>query len=204
MYLRGRYVLRSPWNTLAIPTKLYRTIAIRALKDLYADGIDPYLEFYFARGLTDGVSGFSYQAEQVIQANIITLIGDDGSLIYVPDTYIESFPSMDGVAYSDTILSIDLDTIPDYLDLADLKATLADVCSKVIGITPITVLEHRAPSTTQPTPAEAEVIETARTAAITLLETDHAKVLRLQNEKAAALATIATMKAILVANSLLP
>lgn len=174
---RGRYVLASPW--VANPAKLYTTVAIRGFEDLFTLGIDVYNTYYLPMGLIDGQSGFSFSAEQANKADIITLQSDDGEVIYVPDTYIQSYPNMGEVKYSHVVLSISLGPLPDQNDLTNVKAVLADQVAQVYGITP-TVVEHRAASTSNPSATEHEALEAARVAAITVLETDHAKALRFQ------------------------
>lgn len=202
---RGRYVLRAPW--VANPAKLYTTLAIRTFEDVYELGFDVYDTYYVPMGLINGEvvggSPFSFSVEREQQPNIITLESDDGDIIYVPDTYISSFPNMGEVKYSHAILSISLGPLPDTNDLSFVKGALADLVAQSYGVVP-TVKEHRAPSISNPTASEHQALEAARTGGITLLETDHAKVVRLQGEKALLNAKIATLTAILQANGLLP
>lgn len=183
MYVRGRFQLKAPW--IAINTMVYKVIAIRALKDLYEDGLDPYKEIYFVNGLVDGQPytdyTFNYQGELEQLANIVTLYGDDGSLIYVPDTYILSYPAMGDISYSHVILSISCGAMADYIDLGPLKTAITELAMATTGIE-VEVLENRAPSVNTPTPEQHEVIETARLAAITNMETDYARANRLQNQ----------------------
>lgn len=198
---RGRYVLVTPW--LANPSKLYTTVAIRGFEDLYNLGIDVYNTYYFPMGLIDGQSGFSFVAEQTNKADIITLMADDGEIIYVPDTYIQSFPNMGEVKYSHTVLSVTLGPLPDQNDLSNIKAVIADQVAQVYGITP-TVLEHRAASLANPTATEHEALEAARVAAITVLETDHAKALRLQAQNTLLQQKVATLTNLLRTNGIPP
>lgn len=183
MYVRGRFILKAPW--VAISTMVYKVIAVRALKDLYEDGLDPYKDIYLANGLIDGQPyddyTFNYQNELNELANVITLYGDDGSLIYVPDTYILSYPNMGDIPYNHIILSISCGALADYIDLGPLKTQITDIAMATTGIS-VEVLENRAPSVNTPTPEEHEVIETGRLAAITNMETDFARANRLQTQ----------------------
>lgn len=180
IYARGRYVLHPPYDSLIIASKLYTNIAIRSLKDVYEDGLDPYTEYYLSQGLIEGQSGFSIRSEQEALANIITLLRDDNEqIIYVPDTYIAAFPNMADVKYNQVAISIDAGALPDYLVLTALQTSLANLTSSVLGVTP-TVYINKAPSSNNPTPEQHDAIEAARLAAITNRETDVVKINKLK------------------------
>lgn len=202
---KGRYTLVAPW--IANPNMLYTCMAIRAFEDIYKLGYDVQTIYYHSRGLVDGSiitsPAFTFAAERAKQPNIITLVGDDGSVIYVPDTFIASYPNLSEVKYSHMVLSVSLGALPDYLDLNAVKAAVSGLVAQTTGVTP-TVLEHRVPSTENPTAGQHETLEVTRLSAITLLETDHAKVLRLQSEKTLLQAKINTLVQILQTNNLLP
>lgn len=205
LLIRGRFTLKMPW--VAVPTKLYTVIAIRQFKDIYDAGIDVYSQYYQPMGLTDGApygaETFSFQSEVSQLANIVTLYADDGETIFVPDTWILKYPDSGDVKYSHVVLSLSAGAVPDYLDFSALKTMLANLVAQTTGVV-VTVNEHRAPSTTQPTAAEHEVLEAARIGAITLLETDYARALRLQAVIDRQNQERATLIAILEDNSLWP
>jgi hypothetical protein len=200
---RGRYVLRNPW--VANPGKLYTNMAIRTFEDVYELGTDVYETYYVPMGLANGtvVGGtpFSFATERNLQPNIITLEADDGEIIYVPDTFIQSYPNMGEVKYSHVILAVTLGALPDNNDLSYVKDEIQSLVAQIYGVN-ATVQEARAPSTGNPTAIEHEALEAARAAAITLLETDRAKALRLQAEKTLLQGKINTLLAILRANNI--
>lgn len=207
MYARGRYVLIAPWDADIVPTKLYRTIAIRSFKDIYEDGLDVEEQFYTPKGLIDGQlyagSPFSFQEEKDALANIITLISDDGQFIYVPDTYIASYPDMSDVKYSQVIVSFNFGAIPDYHNLNAIKTAMANLAASNIGIIP-EVNEHRAPSANTPSGAQHDAIEAARLGAITNRETDYVKWKKLEAKIVQMQATIDAQTQILEDNGWLP
>lgn len=177
----GRYVLRTPW--IANPGVLYTCAAIRSFDDIYKLGLDVYTTYYTPMGVTDGVivsgSAFSFQNEKAQSPNIITLLGNDNTVIYVPDTFIAKFPDLSEVKYSHMVLSVSLGALPDYLDLTDLKNNISDVVANVTGVS-AAVKEHRAPSVNNPTSAQHEALEASRVALITVLDTTNAKLLKAQ------------------------
>lgn len=205
---KGRYTLISPWA--ASPTVFYTCVAIRSFDDIYKLGQDVQTIFYKSKGLEDGSiltsPAFSFATEKTLKPNIITLLGEDGSVIYVPDTFIASYPNMTEMEYAHMVLSVSLGALPNYLDLTAVKTAVAGVVSQFIGVAPPTLVvnEHRAPATNNPTAAEHETLEVARLSAITNVETDHAKVIRLENEKAILQAQINTLIATLKANHIPP
>ncbi len=171
---RGRYTLKLPW--VADPGKIYECEAIRSFDDLAKLNVDVYETFYLPAGLQNGqvYAGvpFSFESEKSADANIVTLRSQDGDYIYVPDTYILSLPDMSGVHYDQIVLSMNLGAVPAYLDLSALKTDVGNLAEAMIG-KDVTVLEHRAPSTNQPTAANHDVMEAARTAAISITKTHY-------------------------------
>lgn len=179
----GRYVLSTPW--VANPGVLYTCAAIRSFDDIYKLGIDVYTTYYKPMGVEDGVivlgSAFSFQTEKAQLPNIITLLGNDNTVIYVPDTFIAKYPDLSEVKYSHMVLSVSLGALPDYLDLTDLKNNIANAVANVTGVT-ATVKEHRVPSVNNPTSAQHEALEASRVALITVLDTTQAKLLKSQSD----------------------
>jgi hypothetical protein len=194
----GRYVLRTPWA--ANPGVLYTCAAIRSFDDIYKLGLDVYKTYYEPMGVTEGaiISGnaFNFQQEKLLKPNIITLLGVDNTVIYVPDTFIAKYPDLSEVKYSHMILSVSLGALPDYLDLTDLKNNISDLVTSLTGVSS-TVREHRAPSTSNPTSAQHEALEASRTALITATQTKTALLLKSQADLTLANQKIQSLTAII-------
>lgn len=170
---KGRYTLSLPWTANA--AKLYECEAIRSFDDIYELGVDVYQEYYVPMGLVDntvvGGNLFLFKEQRDANVCIITLRStDDGEYIYVPDSYISNSPVSNVKPYSHIVLSVDCGPLPDNLDLTALKSDLSDLAKGYLGITTPgnLVLENRAASTNQPTAIEADALETARLAAVTI------------------------------------
>ncbi len=181
----GRYTLALPWSTN--PNVLYTCVALRSFSDIEKLGKDVYKTYYVPMNVTEGsvIGGgpFSFSAEKEKNPYIVTLLGNDNTVIYVPDTFITAYPQTGNVKYSHMVISVSLGSLPDYLDLSLLKNAVADTVAQTIGVVK-PVIEHRVPSTENPTNPQHDLLETARLAAIANLETDRAKVIRLEAEKA--------------------
>lgn len=177
---RGRYQLRNPFS--AGTTTIYTCKAIRTFDDIYKLNIDVFETYYVPYGITEA----EFEADRREGACIITLMSvpigiqaDAPELIYVPDTFIESYPNMNDVTYNHVVLSLSMGALPDYLDLGLLKEKLGNVASEVIGVTPV-VKEHIALSSGAISPAEHQTRETARLAAIQTRNTDYSNLRNLQ------------------------
>lgn len=180
----GRYTLAPPWSTAS--TVIYTCEAIRSFDDIGKLGKDVYKTYYEPMGVVEGAningSPFSFATEKAKDPFIITLIGNDNSVIYIPDTFILSYPQSGEYKYSHMVLSISLGALPDYLDLSVVKTAVMNAAAQTSGITPV-VTEHKIPARDNPTTSQHDLLEATRLAAISTLETDAAKVLRLEQEK---------------------
>lgn len=177
---KGRYQLKAPFSA-GIST-VYVCKAIRTFDDIVKLNIDVFEKYYKPWGLTDA----EYEADRREGACIITLMSspigieaDAPELVYVPDTFILSYPDMTDVLYNHVVLSLSLGAIPDYLSLDFLKERLSEVASDVIGVEPV-VNEHIALSSGAVSPAQHETRETIRLAAINTRTTSYSRVQELQ------------------------
>lgn len=171
----GRYQLRNPWS--ADPGKVYICEAIRSYPDCEERGLDVLNDIYIANGLTES----EYNDDLAVDPNIITIMADDGETIYVPDTYVASYPNMADITYSHVVLSASIGPLPDYVPLAVLQSKISSLCSDVIGQAP-EVNINKAPHAGAITPDQHEGMEAARTAAITIRETDHTLLMQARTE----------------------
>lgn len=194
---RGLYSLKSPWVTK--PTVLYQCSAIREFVDLENLGVNVYETYYFPMGLERNVFEQDRRSGQVI----VTLTSDTEAPIYVPSSYIAAFPDLSYRNYQHIVLSASLGPLPDYIDLTFAKATVANVLSDVVGLTP-TVHVSVAAMQGVISPQEHETLEAARQAAIVNRTTEYAKVLQLQQQVTSLQQQNAILVQILRDNGLLP
>ncbi len=194
---KGLYRLKTPWTIPAGVT--YECIAIRSFEDFVDRGIDPMSKVYTPVDLTET----ALSADRAAGAKIITLQSGTRPLIFVPDTYIESYPALDGVPYSQVILSVNLGAIPDGLNLEFAKDRIAEAVAASFGVVPV-VNENVAPSTNYVTAAQHDQFEIGRQAAITNSQTSAAKILELQEIVERQREQILGLEQILEDNGLLP
>jgi hypothetical protein len=168
LYASGKYVLTTPF--IADPNAVYVCMAIRSFDDILELKEDVFTTYYEPNGLNDT----AYQADLAAKVSIITLMSETATIIYVPDSYIESYPDVSNVIYSRIVLSIDLGALPDKLGLEFLKTQLGNQCGDVIGVMP-DILVHKSPTTDFISAQENATLESLRVAGITVLKTDYTR-----------------------------
>ena len=139
LYATGKWVIESPFTLVA--NGVYVCKAVRSFDDLSALGIDPYTQYYEPMGLDIN----KYRQDVLSLANIVTLMSDTHPTVYVPDTYIKSYPDTTTVPYRHVVLSLSLGAVPDTLVLDDLKDKIQEYTLSSLGLE-VKVKEHQAGS----------------------------------------------------------
>lgn len=195
----GRFEARTPFDTVVKLGTFYTCIAVRLFKDCDAQGEDVFAEYYEPVGLT----ALDYQQDEGVGAAIVTLATPDGDIIYVPDTYIASYPQMGAAKYHHVVLAVSLGPLPETVQLDNLVANLSEMVGDVIGVEN-KVQIAAAPSTGTISDVEHEALETARLARIQTRTTTRAELLRSQTKIANLEERITVYEAILRNNGLMP
>lgn len=167
---KGRYTVRSPFSVKE--TTIYTCIALRKFEDIVELGEDVYATYYQPFGLTTS----QYQRDVRLGAVIVSLQDPFGEVLYIPDTFILTYPNMGDITYHHVVISVSLGPIPTTVPLDYLRQQMSSIASDVIGVDAIT-REHLAPTVGAVTPTQHEILEAARVLRITNRETDRAKVL---------------------------
>jgi uncharacterized protein (DUF885 family) len=150
--------------------------------------VDVYATYYQPLGLAQSV----YAADLAAGAALITLANDYAAPVYVPSTYITSYPDMGNVVYNHVVLSTSLGSLPDGVALDGVQEQIRTAVAAVIGVDP-TVLVHTAPIKGVVSSAQHQDYEAARNAAITNRTTNASTILALQAQIAALQQTNATL-----------
>lgn len=143
----GAYTLKAPWTTVANIS--YKCVSLRRVEEIVKSGKDVFETFYAPMGLDLTVAN-----ADILQGVVfVGLLGGDGSRIYVPDTYIESYPDQSAVTYDYTVMSVDLGPQPSDMDLTSLIDEFKAIASNHTGIDLENILVHigRAKSNTMMT-----------------------------------------------------
>ncbi len=180
MNIKGRFVLKSPF--VAQPTKMYKVIGLRQFKELVANSVDVLGKFYTPIGLTKD----DYDRDYKEGATLVILFADDGEMISVPDSYVQSFPSQSLPLYGNYVVSAQVGAFRSDYDFSFTKQRVSEILSDTLGVE-VTVNVDAIGEGEVISVNDAETLETNRQAAIKDRQTSYAKLL-------AANATIETLQ----------
>lgn len=125
---RGLFTVFSPFTVEL--TTVYRCTSIRTFDVLISKGIDVHEEFYAPLNLDEK----TYEDDFDMRASIVTLVSSEGDHVYIPNTYIESYPGMNGLDYNRKLFVMDLGLLPTTIDVSNMIPDVVDVISKVVGV----------------------------------------------------------------------
>lgn len=173
--ISGVFLLKAPFATQADTE--YTVTAIRSFAEIRSRNNDPLSLVYTPVKLGEAEMNLDI-AEGAL---IVVLSTRLGQLLYVPDTYILSYPHMGSVPYSYLIASVGLGMLPDALDITNIKQVVASAVSDYIGAEPEVFITRGEVSDSIDEQRHIQ-LTISREAAIRNRETDRAKALRLGTE----------------------
>lgn len=160
---KGLFEVESPFRLR--DKQVYEVVAIREFPDYWADHIDVFESYYEPYGLTEK----DYERDKTVGAAIVSLLGAEG-VLYIPDTYIISYPELGYADYQHVVLSVSLGAMHKRRNLEGLKKEMAELVSRYLGVKP-TVSLHSGPVKESITTAEAETLEKMRNNMVTYAPT---------------------------------
>lgn len=175
MAVSGAFILREPFSVDTNST--HTVIALRTFAELVARNQDPLRLVYQPVGLGQT----AYNEDKAEGALVVCLRDKTGNLVYVPDTYIDSFPNMGSVAYSRLIIGVSMGMWPDYRDIDDVLQAIRESVASKIGVTP-ELSVSRGIATDSVSEAQHAQLTAARQNSVEENETDTAKIIRLSDE----------------------
>jgi hypothetical protein len=191
----GIFQLQAPFAAHLVAGAPYTCMAVRRLADIIQLGFDPYEQVYQPYGLTQDI----YNANVLSDVCIVSLQSSSGVWLYVPSSYILSYPDMGGVPYTSLVLGVSLGPIPNHLNLAALKQRIIDDVKDFVGIT-ATVTTVAVSETEMIAQATSTAIEAARVAQITATTTDRTKLITALAQKTALQAKVTELEDYIKAN----
>lgn len=167
---KGRFTLKAPF--VAAATKIYTVISLRHFKEMIANSVDILGNYYTPKGLTQD----DYDRDVKAGATLVILYADDGEMLFVPNSYIQSFPSQSIPPYANYVVSSQVGAFRTDYDFTFMKQKVAEVLSDTLGVE-VTVNIDSIGEAQVMTVNDAEVLETNRAAAIKDRTTSYAKLL---------------------------
>jgi len=168
----GLYHLDAPFATLLIADLPYTCIGVRKLSDILAAGGNPLKDYYQSNSLTVD----KFNEDYANDVCILSLQCSNGALLYVPTSFVLSYPDIGGVPYSTLALAISIGIVPDTLNLSYLQSKIVDDVRDIVGIDAVVNVVAISPPTLL-SYDDSKAIEAARVAKITTTVTDYSKYL---------------------------
>lgn len=193
----GLYRLSEPFLSQINLNISYTCMAVRKISDVQAMGVDPYKAYYEPYGIPES----TFKNDSGSGVCIVSLQSNNGIWVYVPSSFIESYPQVNGIAYSGVALMIHLGALPDSLNLSYLKNTIKDVVTATLGVVPQTVQTVITTPKSLISQDNHLAAENARQQNITTNTTDYAKGQQYENDNMALRARIAQLEAYIINNS---
>ncbi len=164
----GTWILKVPYNADINPEILYTCVAVRRLSEFRLLGIDPYNQYYLGKGISE--TDYAADSDQG-DVCIVSLQSPIGDLVFVPSTYILSYPNPNGHRYTPMVLVVDVGSIPDKLNLNAVKSDISDIVKTYLGLVSADVLSVAVGESIMVTPQDHANIEAARIGRITVTKT---------------------------------
>lgn len=191
----GIFNLKPSFASLLTPRTIYTCQSVRKLSEIIASGVDPYLEYYQPAG----VSASNYDTDRADDVTILSLVSSTGQWVYVPDSYVLSYPETNGVTYIAVMLGISLGALPANRDLSALKTIITNIVRDTIGVD--SVVQEIAVSAPSIVPyADSLIIEAARTTLISIVKSDRALLNKANIDLATAQAKVLALENYIKAN----
>lgn len=194
---RGRYTVKAPFMT--DDGVIYTCSALRRFIDLENLGTRIYETYYAPFDLAQA----DMEQDRRDGVLMVTLTSESHAPLYIPTSYITSFPDLSYRNYQHVVMSASLGPLPDYIDLTFARQQMQNVISDVTGVATEVFLSI-APMSDTVTPDEHEALEAAREASINNRTTDYARTLDKDQKIQRLEARNAVLVEILRSNGLLP
>lgn len=195
----GQYKLNSPFAAAMIPNTLYTLDAVREYRDIEALGQNIFELFYKPFNLTES----DLQSDRSAGAKLLTLTNAKSKNIYVPTTYVASYPNLSYTPYNQYIGCLSFGPLPDDTIFDPLIQALKNATSDFLGVEPEVNIAFM-PLTDVITPTEHENREAVRQAAISNRTSDYARLAEANAKIALQEQRIAILEKIVIDNGLLP
>lgn len=167
---RGRFILKPPFDAAMTPNTLYTLTAVRRFDEIETLGQNIFELFYNPFKLLDS----DLQSDRAAGAMLITLMTTDSAPLYVPSTYVQSFPDLNFKPYSQFVGCLSFGPLPDSTLFDSLIQALKNTASDFLGVEPEINIASM-PLSDVITPEDHENREAVRQAAISNRTTDYAR-----------------------------
>ncbi len=130
----GYFKLRAPFDTLVLPNEYYTCQAVRRLSDYLANNEKPKEDIYLANSIPES----EYDLDLKNDAYIVSLQAGTGHWVYVPASYVISYPIVNGIPYRTMMIGVSLPALPVERDLSFVKTAIENLVRDSLGVDSVT------------------------------------------------------------------
>lgn len=136
IYAAGQFEANTPFDKVLDEKGYYSVEAVRTIAEMQGRKIDLYTLVLAPAGIPKDQTVTFIDELIKNKAVIVTLTRNGSEPIYIPSTYLKSFPQIDGVVYEHLCLVLDLGAVPpDFKDkIGQHLVELREYVSKNIGV----------------------------------------------------------------------
>lgn len=128
----GKYKYKAPFDTLGNNQTEFTCQSVRTLTDCLSVGENAYNKYYKPHGLTED----QFQEDVKGGASIVGLQAATGAWLYIPNSFLLSYPDISGVRYVTMVIAADIGAIPETMDLSVIMTEVQDILNSRLGIKP--------------------------------------------------------------------
>ena len=128
----GTYKFKKPFSDFINSQTVYQCKSIRKISELISSGVDVFNTYYSPYN----IQTVMYEEDKNNDISIIGLYNDTAKWLYVPTTFINSYPDNSGVPYRRIAYAIDIGPIEESFDLSVLNESLSNLVKTNLGIVP--------------------------------------------------------------------
>lgn len=196
---KGSFVLKTPFAELMAVNTLYTLTAIRRFDEIESFGQNIFELYYRPFNLTEQ----DVSRDRAAGALIITLMTTEHQPLYVPTSYVHSFPDLNYKPYNQYIAVMSFGPLPDDTLFEPTIQALKNTTSEFLGVSPEINIAFM-PISDVITPEENDNREATRQAAISNRTTDYARLAEEQAKNQLLQQRITILEKIVIDNGLLP
>lgn len=175
---KGRFVLNPPFAALMKPNTLYTLSADRRFDEIEAFGENIFTTYYNPFQLTEA----DVQRDRAAGVRIVSLMTQDSQPIYVPTSYIKSYPNLSYRQYNQYVAVITFGPMAEDTLFEPTLQALKNTTSDFLGVEPEINLAFM-PLSDVITPEQHENLEATRQAAIADRSTDYARLVEVTAQR---------------------
>lgn len=186
----GVFELREPFNSDIDTGVDYTCQGVRRLSEYLANNEEPWDNIYAPKKIDEVI----YQEHLNADIEIVSLQAETGQWIYVPVTYVISYPSTNGIPYRSIAISVGLPALPANRNFDFLFDSLKNLMKDSLGV-PCTVDLIETSKVTLVSSEKHAVKQAARNLVANAASTDRARYMSKVRELESAKQKIAILEA---------